>query len=65
MAVNKTLAFVARTPEHPDDCAICGRRPVGRRAVAASFTPEDPPDYAAVYCDTCIDQLAAAKAKRT
>ena len=57
MAVNKTLRFVRKTSDHVNECHICGRKRLGRNAVAASFHPNDPPLYAAVYCKPCIEGL--------
>lgn len=57
MAKNKTLTFGIRIRDHQDECSICGRHKLGRQAIAAQFTPEDPPIYAAVYCFTCIKRM--------
>ena len=57
MAINRTLRFIGRKPEHRDEGFICGRTRLGTKAVAAVFHPKDSPYMAAVYCCTCIDAL--------
>lgn len=52
--------FVLRRPEHFDECMICDvtDKKSLRGAVAVEFRPDDPPHLAAIYCKSCVDQLA-------
>lgn len=62
---NKVLTFVLRDGRsgHEDACSLCGRTSLGRKAVAASFAPDEPEIYAAIYCFRCIERLAKVRAR--
>lgn len=57
---NKDVTFRTRDKKHDNECAICGRRRLGKSAAAAVFGPDERPEYAAVYCVPCVRGLALA-----
>lgn len=61
MAENQTLIFIPRSKAHPDECVICGKCGLDRKAVVADFHPNDTPDYCAVYCLKCVGRMNSVR----
>lgn len=58
--VNEAVRFKRRTlgGGYAGECMICDRPKLGTRAVVAVFSPGEPPELSAVYCNTCVRKLA-------